>query len=66
MTSRSKKVKQGVLGAMREAGIRPELIYAYERTGLLLNEEGYKKLSPEDRADYDAAIDEYLAKKGEP
>ena len=63
MSSRSKKVMRDVVAAMRSAGIRPELIYAYERTGLLLDEAGYKNLSPEDKAEYDAAIDEYLAGK---
>ena len=62
MKSRSKGVKQDVLAAMRAAGIPPQFIYAYERTGLLLVEEGYKNLSPKDKAQYDAAIDEYFAK----
>lgn len=48
---------------MRKAGIRPALIYAYERTGLLLLEEGYKSLSPEDKAEYDAAIDEWHSRE---
>ena len=61
MIRKSKKVKSSVLAAMRKAGIRPELIYAYERTGLILLEEGYENLSPVDRAEYDAAIDEYFA-----
>jgi hypothetical protein len=60
--SRSKKVKQDVLAAMRAAGIPPQFIHAYERTGFLLLEEGYKNLSPEDKAEYDATIDEYFAK----
>ena len=63
MKSRSKKVKRGILAAMRAAGIRPELVHAYERTGLLLLEEGYKNLSASDKAAYDAAIDEYLEEK---
>jgi hypothetical protein len=62
MKIRSKKVKSDVLTALRNAGIRPELVHAYERTGLLLLEAGYNKLSPADRAEYDAAIDEYFAK----
>ena len=57
--SKIQDVKQEVLAAMREAGIRPEVIYAYEKTGFLLTEEGYKSLSPQDRAEYDAAFDEY-------
>ena len=61
MSSRSKHIKRDVIATMRSAGVRPELIYAYERTGFLLDEAGYKKLAPNDRADYDAAIDEYFA-----
>lgn len=64
MTSRSRKVKEDVVAAMRTAGVRPEIIYAYERTGFLLNETGYRSLSAADKAEYDAAIDEYLAKNG--
>jgi hypothetical protein len=48
---------------MRVAGIPPQLIYVYERTGFLLSKEGYKSLSPEDKAEYDAAIEEYHAKE---
>jgi hypothetical protein len=66
MTNRSKKVMRDVVAAMRRAGIRPEIIYAYERTGFILNEVSYKALSPEDKAEYDGAIDEYLAKNSRP
>jgi hypothetical protein len=59
---KSKKVKTDMLAAMRAAGIPPQFIYAYERTGFLLLEEGYKNLSPEDKAEYDASIAEYYAK----
>ena len=51
-----------MLAAMRAASIPPQLIYAYERTGFLLLEEGYRNLAPEDKAEYDAAIAEYFAK----
>jgi ABC-type transporter MlaC component len=61
--SRSKKIKRDVIAAMREADMPPQLIYAYERTGFLLLEEGYKNLSPEEKAEYDAAIEEYHAKE---
>lgn len=60
--SRSKKIKRDVVALMRSAGISPEIIYAYERTGFMLTEEGYNSLSVEDRAEYDAAISEYRAK----
>lgn len=63
MTSRSKRMKRDVIAAMRAAGIRPELVYAYDRTGFLLLEDGYNDLSPADRVEYDAAIDEYFKKQ---
>ena len=56
------RMKKDMIAAMRSAGIRPELVYAYEQTGLLLLEDGYNALSTQDRAEYDAAIDEYFAK----
>jgi ABC-type transporter MlaC component len=60
--NKSKRFKQDMAAAMRVAGIPPQFIYAYERTGFLLLEEGYKNLAPEEKAEYDAAIDEYFAK----
>ena len=62
MKSRSKKIKRDVIAAMHAANMPPQLIYAYERTGFLLSQEGYKSLLPEDKAEYDAAIEEYHAK----
>ena len=62
MKNKSKRFKKDMLAAMRVAGIPPQLIYAYERTGFLLSKDGYKGLSPEDKAEYDAAIAEYFAK----
>ena len=65
MKNKSKKIKRDMIAAMRAASIPPQLIYAYERTGFLLSQEGYKSLSPEDKAEYDAAIEEYFAKAKE-
>ena len=36
------------------------LIYAHERTGLLVSSETYSRLSPRDRSEWDEAIQEYL------
>jgi len=62
MKRSSDKLKQEMLAVMRAAGMPPHLIYAYEKTGFLLLEDGYKTLSPKDKAEYDAAIDDYFAK----
>lgn len=57
-----KRIMRQVVAAMRHADISPELIYAYQKTGFLLDEGGYKNLTPEDKAEYDDAIDEFFAK----
>ena len=49
--------------AMVAAGIRPEIIYAHRKTGgLIVTEENQEKLSAEDIAEWEAAIDEYFEK----
>lgn len=60
MAPKKQKFDPEVSKLMRSTGVRPELIYAYEVTGFLLTEEGYRSLSKKDRAEYDAAIDAYL------
>jgi hypothetical protein len=44
---------------MRKAYIRDELIYAYLRTGVIVTEENYDYLTPEDRRAWDRAFEEY-------
>lgn len=56
---KNKNIQKELVNIMRRTGIPPEFIYAYEQTGILVIEEGYKNLSAEDRAEYDAAIDAY-------
>lgn len=56
-------IQKSLVKMMQRAGISPELIYAYEQTGILVLEEGYNSLSSEDRAEYDAAIDAYRARR---
>ena len=56
---KKKNVQKELVKIMRRTGIPPEFIYAYEQTGILVMEEGYKNLTAEDRAEYDAAIDCY-------
>lgn len=46
-----------IAAAMRQAGIREELIYAYQITGLIVGEQ--TPLTPERRAEWNAAIEEY-------
>jgi len=56
-----KQLADATLKAMLAAGTPPQFVYAYQKTGFLVNETGYKNMSPEDRAEYDAAIDQYFA-----
>lgn len=47
--------------AMRQAGVQPELIYAYQKTGgLLLTESNEDLATTKDMKDWDDAIDEYF------
>ncbi len=59
---RNKNVQKELVKIMRRTGVSPQLIYAYEQTGILVLEEGYNNLSEADRAEYDAAIDTYRAR----
>jgi hypothetical protein len=49
-----------VVEVMCKADIRPELIHAYIRTGLIVTRDNRKYLSQEDRRAWDRAILEYL------
>lgn len=52
-------VEAAMLDAMLRSGTPPSLIYAFRKTGRIVGEEGYRKLSPAERREWDAAIDEY-------
>jgi hypothetical protein len=56
-----KQLEDATLKAMLAAGTPPHFVYAYQKTGFIVNEDGYKSMSPEDRAEYDAAVAEYFA-----
>ena len=49
--------------AMKQAGLDPAIIYAFEKTGLLLTEANEHLISDVDRADWEAAIREYEARQ---
>ncbi len=53
------KVAEGMLKAMKAAGIAPELIHAWQRTGRLVTQENRHLLSAKDVAEWQAAIEEY-------
>ena len=47
--------------AMKQAGLNPAIVYAFEKTGLLVTEENQDMLSDSDLAEWEAAIREYEA-----
>jgi hypothetical protein len=60
------QVEHLTVQAMKEAGIDPALIYAYEQTGRLVTEDNRRLLSEADLAEWDAAIEEYQMKRRRP
>jgi hypothetical protein len=60
------QVEHLTVQAMKEAGIDPALIYAYEQTGRLVSEDNRRLLSDADLAEWDAAIEEYEVKRRKP
>ena len=55
-----------VAQTMRKAGLRPELIYAFEKTGRLVTESNLDALSEEEIKEWEEAIDEYFRKHPKP
>ncbi len=51
--------------AMRKAGVDPAIIFAFEKTGLLVTEANEHLISDVDRAEWEAAVLEYRAKHGD-
>ena len=54
-------ISQRINRALGEAGVDPALIYAAQRTGRIVppSEPAYDAMSPEEKAEWHAAIDEY-------
>ena len=48
-----------LLEAAREANIRPEVLYAVKKTGRIVTTQNAQYLTPEELAEWDAAIDEF-------
>lgn len=48
---------------LKEAGVRPEIIYAFEKTGRVVTETNIKNLSKAEIAEWEAAVDEYFDKE---
>ena len=50
---------------MKQAGLDPAIIYAFEKTGLLVTEMNEHLISNKDREEWEAAVREYRIKKWE-
>ena len=61
MEEREVRIKAEMIEGMKAAGLDPAHIYAFEQTGLLVVEGNEHLFTPEDRAEWDEAIDEFLA-----
>ncbi len=57
-------VEHEIVQAMKQAGLDPAVIYAFEKTGLLVTEQNEHLLSEKNLAEWEAAIDEYEARQG--
>lgn len=55
------RFRDGTIEAMKLAGVQPQIIYAFMKTGLLLREDLVPTYPPEAVAEWEAAIDEYFA-----
>ena len=51
--------------AMKQAGLHPAIIYAFEKTGLIVTEQNQHLLSENDLAEWEAAIQEYETRQDE-
>jgi hypothetical protein len=51
--------------AMKKAGVDPALIYAFEKTGFVFNDQSENKLPDTEIAEWEAAISEYERKTGQ-
>ena len=50
------KLRDDTASAMRAAGIRPALIYAYEETGLIVTQENRRLIPENDLREFDAKV----------
>lgn len=59
-------LKAGILDAMQKAGTPPEIVYAYRKTGLLLNDSRMDSYPAEAVSEWDDAIAEYFSMEAKP
>jgi hypothetical protein len=57
-------VTDQMVEAMSAAGVRPEVIYAFRKTGRIVTEDNWHLLSEADRKEWTDAENEYLTRAG--
>jgi hypothetical protein len=57
-------LEQKILEILHKAGIRQEIIYAFQKTGRMVTEDNYKKLSPAELKAWEDAVDEWREHHG--
>jgi hypothetical protein len=58
-------IEHFMVEGMKQAGLDPAIIYAFEKTGLLVTEMNEHLISDKDRGEWEAAVREYRLKKWE-
>jgi hypothetical protein len=58
------RVEDRMIEAMSAAGIRPEVIYAFRKTGRIVTEDNWRLLSEADRKEWTDAVKEYFTRAG--
>jgi hypothetical protein len=53
------KLEREMIENMEKAGTPGHLIYAFKRTGLIVTQETYERLSPDDQFEWNEAIEEF-------
>ncbi len=62
ITSRNeRRLNRKITDAMRRSKVRPEIVYAFEKTGRLVTKENSKLLTAEELAEWHAAVAEHRA-----
>ena len=56
---------QHMLEAMHKAGVRPAIIYAYQKTGRLVTRENRKRLTKAELKEWNDAFDEWHRQRGD-
>src|SRR5438093_1202111 len=57
-------IEHKMLEALHKAGVRPAMIYAFQKTGRLVTEENRKKLTKAELKEWTDAVDEWNATHG--